>query len=179
MKFATPIIMLTAMSGAYSMIIKRDTPVKNVITNLAAAFDKLDTTVKAFDGNIQPVVDAADNIISLIASGQITANDAALIGLADTVTLLDSFKELDQSSKTLFNDVKGRVAEVEKAKQCDVTREKLDTINASSKELIGTILRKITVVYAKAQAQPYINHIESTLAQTQDLFAENNCVNAN
>ncbi|KAK9688624.1 hypothetical protein K7432_014348, partial [Basidiobolus ranarum] len=60
MKFATLITILAGISSAYSMVIKRDTPVKKVITDLTAAFDKLDAAAIAFDGNIQPVVNAAD-----------------------------------------------------------------------------------------------------------------------
>ncbi|OAQ22916.1 hypothetical protein K457DRAFT_130921 [Linnemannia elongata AG-77] len=178
MKFAIPITILAAISGAYSMVIKRDTPVKKVITDLTAAFDKLDAAANAFDGNFQPVVDATDYVISLIGSGQTTTEGAAVIGLGDAAALLDPVKELDNHVKTLFNDVKGRVDNAEKAKQCDVTREKLATVSSTGQKLIDTILGKVSSAFAKAQAKPYFDDIKNLLDQFQVLFAEGNCVNA-
>ncbi|KAK9763518.1 hypothetical protein K7432_009729 [Basidiobolus ranarum] len=178
MKFATLITILATISGAYSMVIKRDTPVKKVITDLTAAFDKLDTAAIAFDGNVQPVVNAADYVISLIGSGQTIAEGAAPIGLGDAATLLDPIKELDGHIKTFFNDLKGRVGDVGKAKQCDVALGKLGTINSTCQKLIGAIVDKVTSTFAKAQAKPYFDDIKNLLAQSQDLFVKGNCVNA-
>lgn len=178
MKFATPLTILAAISGAYSLVIQRDTTVKKVITDVTAALDDLDKAAKDFNGDIKPVVDAADKVITLITSGQTTADDAAPIGLGDAAGLLDPVKQLDNQAKTLFNDVKGRVGDVEKAGQCDVTREKLSTVNTAGTKLIDTILNKVTSTFAKAQAKPYVDDIKNLLSQSQDLFAEGSCVNA-
>ncbi|KAF9203724.1 hypothetical protein BGZ59_001475 [Podila verticillata] len=178
MKFATIITILAAISGAYSMVIKRDTPVKKVIIDLTAALGELDATANDFDGNIQPVVDAADHVISLIGSGQSTAEGAASIEFFDAVALLEPVKELDDHAKTFFNDVKDRVDDVRKAKQCGVIREKLGIVNTTGQKLVDTILNKVTSAQAQAQAKPYVDDIKSLLDKSQDLFVEGNCVNA-
>ncbi|KAG0360053.1 hypothetical protein BGX24_005644 [Mortierella sp. AD032] len=178
MKFATTINILAAISVVYSMVIKRDISVKKVITDLTAALDKLDAAAKAFDGNFQPVVDAADNIIYLIGSSQTTVEGAAPIDFDDAATLLNPVKRLDNHAKTLFEDNKNRVGDVEKAKQCDVAREKLSTVKTAGQKLIDAILNKVTSAYAKVKAKTYVDDFESILTQFQYLFAEGNCVNA-
>lgn len=178
MKFSTPLVVLATITGAYSLVIGRDTPVKKVINDVTDSLKALDTAANSFDGDIQPVVDAADGVINTINNGQQVADGAPPIGLGDAATLLDPVKALDAQAKTLFNDVKGRVPDVEKAKQCDVTREKLSTVNSTGTKLIDTILNKVSSTFAKKQAQPYVDDIKKVLSDAQDLFAEGNCVNA-
>ncbi|KAF9899230.1 hypothetical protein EC991_009276 [Linnemannia zychae] len=178
MKFATLFTILAAIPCAYSIVIKRDTPVKKAITDITAAFDKLDFAANGFNGDIQPVIDAADYVISLIASGQTVTDGAAPIGLGDASTLLNPFKELDNHAKALFDNIKGRVGDIEKAHQCGVTHEKLDIIRSTAQKLIDTIFSKVTSAFFKSQARPYTDDIKRILDQSQDLFAEGNCVNA-
>ncbi|KAK2596696.1 hypothetical protein QQS21_006211 [Conoideocrella luteorostrata] len=178
MKFTAPLTLLVAVSGAYSMVIERDTPVKQVITDVTGGVDKLDAAANNFSGDIKPVVEAAENLISLINNGQTVADGAAPIQLADAASLLQPVKDLDDHAKTLFNDVKGRVGDVEKAGQCDVTREKLGTVSTNGNKLIDSILNKVSSSFARAQAKPYTDDIKSLLQQAQDLFAEGKCVNA-
>lgn len=176
MKFTTPLTILAAISGAYSLVInKRATPIRQTILDVTASIDQLDAAVNAYNGDFKPVSDAIDDVISVIASGQAIVTGAAPIGLGDAATLLDPVKALENQAKVLLRDVKAHVDDVKAAKQCTNTLGKITTFNTTGQKLVNDIVDKISSAFGKAQAKLYADNIKNTLAQAQDLFEPSNC----
>ncbi|KAF5122580.1 hypothetical protein E5D57_013066 [Metarhizium anisopliae] len=178
MRFATPVTLLAAISGTCAMVIQRDNPLAKCINSVTSSLNKLDVATKSFNGDIQPVVEAADNVIATIQHGQMVTDGTPSIGLFSAAALLQPVQILDNRAKVLFVDVKGRVLDVQKAKKCDVTRAKLSTLNSVGHKLIDTILNKISSGFARNIARPFTDDIKGLLAKSLDLFEGARCVDA-
>jgi hypothetical protein len=177
MKFSAPITILAAISGACAMFAGADHPAQKIITDVTVAVGKLDEAVKAFSGVIQPVIDAADGVLASIVEGQKVADGIGPIELRDAILLYQPVRDLDIRVSGLFEDIKGRIGEVEKARQCDVTREKLTVIDTAGRKLMDTTLNKIQADIAKRVARPIVDNIKRTLTAAKGLFTNDHCVN--
>ncbi|EFY85948.1 hypothetical protein J3459_017592 [Metarhizium acridum] len=173
MKFAG--LALLAIPGAHALVLPRDNALPKCLNDVTASINHLDDAARSFDGNITPVVEATDGVTATIQRCQTIVDNSEPIGLSLAVALLKPVQDLDKRAKNLFNDVKDKVDDVKKARQCGVTRNKLGALSSVGRGLTQTIVNKISSGMAKNIAKRYAEEIEKLLAKSQDLFAVGHC----
>ncbi|KAF9426847.1 hypothetical protein BGZ94_005929 [Podila epigama] len=179
MKFPSPLLALAAATCAYSLAIKSPNAIVTVITDVTKSITELDLAANTYNGiDITPIVTAADKVILVIGTGQTVADALKTISILESSTLAQPIADLNVQAIKLYDDVKGRVAEVQAARQCALTREKLGAISTSGRKLIDTVIGKIESEPVKNIAKGYTDQIMNLLDQATELFSEKNCVDA-
>ncbi|OAA39425.1 Cell wall galactomannoprotein [Metarhizium rileyi] len=179
MKFTTSITILAGASGISAAALTMEPKtLAEVVNSVTSAISNLDTAARNFNGDIAPVIEAADKVIATIHLGQTMADAIPSIDLMSAMPLLEPVKSLESHAKALLDHVRSRVHDVEKAKRCEDTRSTLSVLNSSGRNLMDTIFNKIVDVLARNLALPLMDDIKALLAQALDLFAKGHCVDA-
>ncbi|KAG5984182.1 hypothetical protein E4U55_005795 [Claviceps digitariae] len=177
MKFANPFLALTAVSGAYCLVIPRDgTDVVGVLNGVQSAIDNLDNAVQGWTTDPEETLDASTKLIKTIKDGVKTADGSAPLNLIDAVMLLGPLHTLNTHAQALVDDLKAKKTQIESQGLCDAVRGQIDEMDTSSKELVDHTLSKIPQYVqsiGKGAAQPILD----TIGSAKDAFSEENCGN--
>ncbi|KID86181.1 cell wall protein [Metarhizium guizhouense ARSEF 977] len=174
MKFAA--LALLALSGTHALILPRgDHTLANCLNDVTSAITKLDAEAKAFEGTIQPVVNATDAVTDNIKTCQTIVDNSQPIGLSGALDLLKPVQEMDKRARNLLDAVKEKVDAVKKAKQCGLTRQKLGALCTAGRTLTQSICNKISNGMAKSIAKRHAGKIENLLTQSQEMFEPGKC----
>lgn len=176
MKFTTSITLFSVISGAFGLVIERDlATVKKVTADVQAGIDDLGAAAKAFNGDIQPIAEAAAKLITTIKSGTTTVAASSNLSVGDALALVDGTKNLQAHSQALVDQFKARKGDIQKAKQCEVTKATITEINTDSQALIKAIVSKVPP-FAQGIAAKQSQGIINVLNDAQNSFA--NCQDA-
>ncbi|KFG81374.1 hypothetical protein MANI_016344 [Metarhizium anisopliae] len=178
MKFAA--LALLALSGTHAVILPRDRPhnLAKCLNDVTGSITKLDTETKAFESTIQPVVNATDAVTANIQTCQNIVDNSDPIGLSGALELLKPVQEMDKSAKKLLEAVKEKVDAVKKAKQCGLAREKIGALCTAGRALTQSICNKISHSMARNIAKRHAAKIENILTQSQEIFEQGKCDDA-
>lgn len=175
MKFAA--LALLALSGTHAVILPRDRPhnLAKCLNEVTSTITKLDTETKAFEGTIQPVVNATDAVTANIQTCQTIVDNSDPIGLSGALELLKPVQEMDKSARKLLEAVKEKVDAVKKAKKCGLAREKIGALCTAGRALTQSICNKISHSMARNIAKRHAAKIENLLTQSQENFDTGKC----
>lgn len=178
MHFSAPLILITAITGAHSLVVQRDAAaILGVFKNVQTDIDGLDSAVKAWTSDPAPVLDGSNKLVATITKGTTTVKGSAELSLSDATGLLGPVKTLKEHAQTLVNDLKGKKDVVQKGGLCDAVSGQVSSIGDKSKQLIDATVSKVPEAaqnIAKEQAQGFID----ILNDAKTAFSPANCKNA-
>jgi len=104
MKFTTPILALAL--GAQASLVERDlATIQKVLSDISSQVNSLDTAVKAFSGDAQPLISASTTLLSTIQSGTSTVQKQDVLSLLDASTVAQSVTTLNSSVAAVVSDL--------------------------------------------------------------------------
>ena len=171
-------VILATLGTASALAVPRDLKaVQGALTTVQNDIDGLDSAVKSFNGNADPVVQASDKLIATIKKSDGDVGASGNLDLSGALGLTSSVSTLKNHAQTLANDLTSRKDAIQQAGQCDLTRQKITDINSASQDLISTVVSKVPAA-AKGIAQKMAGGITDVLSKAQDSFSPENCRNA-
>ncbi|KAG5915721.1 hypothetical protein E4U53_004430 [Claviceps sorghi] len=176
MKFANMLALFAAITGTSALAMeKRNTPVRKVIVDVTTGISDLYECVKAFDGDMDPVVRASDRLCEIIQHGQEVTDRAEAIELSDSYSLAEPVKALDSKAKMLFKTLMHKTNEVRSVRACAKTREKLTTISKLSFKLIDTIVDKQVAPIARGASKRITEAMKKKFRILLEAYNQQNC----
>ncbi|KAG5927214.1 hypothetical protein E4U42_002442 [Claviceps africana] len=176
MKFASPLLVLTAVSGAYSLVVPRDgKDTIEVLNRVQAAIDGLDDAVQDWTTDPTKTLEASNKLIGRLDNGTASVKAGPSMNLFDAVILLEPMATLKMHAQTLVDDMCAKKQKIESQGLCDAVRSQIDEIDTSSKSLVDATISKIpdyVQAIAKFAAQPIMDSID----MAKQAFSEKNCV---
>lgn len=158
---------------------KRDVAtIQTVITNAQTALAKLDTTVKAFNGqDFQQLATDAGNLKNVLTQGTQQIQATTPISANDAVSLQGSLGPVQTAAMSLSTDLAAKKTQVEQASLCDVVFSQTKDIGSAAKGLIDATVQK-----TPAEIQQIAGQLTAQFTQQLDNvsnnFATGNCTNA-
>lgn len=150
------------------------------MTDLTKSIRQLDKAFIDFrddNAHIEPVIKAADHVIATIGNGQKVADQLDPIEIKDAIPLVKPVRNLNTWVKKLLGDMKIRRLQIQTAKACTITHEKVHELNHGSQKLIDTVHGKLKAALARAAAKPFIDGIKKLLDESEAAFSAERCVN--
>ncbi|WPH04785.1 Cell wall galactomannoprotein [Acrodontium crateriforme] len=167
-------VALLAASVAGELTARDLGAVENVITQVTANVEALDTAVNSFNGSIQSVVAASETLISSITNGTQTVDDSSQLSSEDAYNLLSPIYTLQTKGEALASDLKCQRPAIEKSSLCSQTREQVTKINTVSQALVKAAIAKIPNGLQSMSTQ-LSQSLTDELNSVQDYFSESNC----
>lgn len=159
-------------------ILERDVAtITGAVEAVGQGIEKLDSAVKSFSGNVKPVQDAADKLLSTLKDGESKVKGSDKLSLTDALALQEPVKGLQSKSESLVSSLKSRKPEVEKGGLCGLIREQLGSINSGSLALIKAVVDKVPKE-AQPIAEGLAGGLKKVLNDANTEFNENNCKNS-
>lgn len=181
MKFSAVTVACLA-TGVYSLsaeppahVLARDiAAITGVFAAVSKELEKLDSAVKGFSGDVKPVQDSADKLISAFQDGEAKVMGSGMLTLADALGLQEPVKGLQSQSEALVSDLKSRKSEIEKGGHCDLVRQKVSSINAGSMGLTKAVIGKVPTE-AQPIAESLASGVKKVLSDAASEFSKENC----
>lgn len=151
--------------------------INGALSAIQNSTDDLAAVVKTFDGNLQPVFEASNTLITIVNNGTTIVDDSRSLAYSDVVKLRPQVHGLKDHAQILSDDLLAKRSEIQKAKGCDFTRVQIQNVKNASNVLIEALINKIVPVLkglAKKEAQGFTE----ILQKTEDDFSGSNCVDA-
>lgn len=121
MRLASAVAIASIVTGAYSFIIARAAKaIRGVISTVQADVDGLDSAIKDWTTDPEPILDASNKLSAAIKDSSVTVKSSQSLSLNDAVTLLGPVEKLTAHVKTLLDDLKGKKDLIQKNGFCDV-----------------------------------------------------------
>ncbi|KAJ3548451.1 hypothetical protein NM208_g998 [Fusarium decemcellulare] len=156
-------------------LVERDVAtVTEVLSDVGSGIDKLDSTVKSLPGDPDPVVDAAESLVSVINDGKAKVDKSDDLSLADALALQDPVQDLTKKAETLTENLKAKRSGIQEAGLCSTTRSQVSDINEASQKLIDSVVSKVPEA-AQSIAKDLASDLTNVLNEAQDAFSESNC----
>lgn len=175
MRFTTPLSLICLVTSAYSYVVERDLKtVETVLADVQGDIDNLDTTVKAFNGDPEPVRSASSELINTINDGTAKVKATSDLSLSDTIALLGPVDELKEHAQTLVDDLKAKRPAVQDGKLCGDVRQQITSIKKASQGLTEAIVSKVPQS-AKNIARDKANEVNEVLAEAEEAYSPANC----
>ncbi|KAJ3498752.1 hypothetical protein NLG97_g872 [Lecanicillium saksenae] len=138
MRFSTTIAMAAMANGAFGAL------VDVVVAAVGAAADDtgaLNKAVLAFNGDIDPVVNAAAKLITDVTNGKknVDATPGPPLDEDGVFAVVGVITPLNQNSQDLVASLKARKPDVEKGGYCELVQKQSQTIYTVSTALINTV----------------------------------------
>ncbi|KJZ77669.1 hypothetical protein HIM_02846 [Hirsutella minnesotensis 3608] len=184
MKFSAVTLACLA-TGAYSYIAEPPTKVyerdiatvTGAISAVGQGIDSLDSAVKGFSNDPQPVKDAADKLIATLKDSTTKVQGSDKLTLADALGLQDPVKSLQTKSEALVSELKARKQTIQKGGFCDLVRQQVNDISSNSDLLIKATVSKVPAE-AQAIAENLAAGIKKVLGDANTEFNKDNCKSA-
>ncbi len=168
MKFLSAVVATCFATGAWSSAnnaVKRDRQlIDDILTQNLADVAALQEAADNFSGDEGPLVEAADTFIQNLIDAIPQVNDSDELSLDDTLAISPKVGTLITASQGLVDTFKERLPDVEEVSQCDLVREKLESISTNSQALIEAITDKVADI-AKAIAEQLAEQLVAILNQ--------------
>ncbi|KAG5931938.1 hypothetical protein E4U59_007815 [Claviceps monticola] len=178
MKFTRLTLIVTSVSGAYSLVVFRGaSTVFDVLKGVQSAIDDLDTAVNNWTVDPATTFKASNKLIGTINNSTESLRGCAKSNFLEALELLAPVGTLNTHAQNLVDDLKAKKKQIEDQGLCDIVRNQINEMDSGSKDLVETTVSKIPVLLqgiGRIASQPIIDSIESA----KDNFSSNNCVNA-
>ncbi|KAG6008166.1 hypothetical protein E4U21_004924 [Claviceps maximensis] len=179
MKFANPLLILTAIYGAYSLVVPRDgTDIIDVLQGVQSAIDDLDSAVQGWTTDPTNTLSASKKLIETINNGTKTVNKSESLNFLDALILLWPVANLKTHAQILVDDLTAKKTQIESQGLCDAVLDQINQIDSGSKSLVHNTVSKIPEFeqgIGKGATQPILDAIDGA----KDEYSEKNCVNKN
>ncbi|KAF5008737.1 hypothetical protein FDECE_4974 [Fusarium decemcellulare] len=149
--------------------------VTEVLSDVGSGIDKLDSAVKSLPGDPDPVVNAAESLVSVINDGKSKVDKSDDLSLSDALGLQDPVQDLTKKAETLTDNLKSKKSGIQDAGLCSTTRSQISDINEASQKLIDSVVSKVPEA-AQSIAKDLASDLTNVLNEAQDAFSESNCV---
>jgi hypothetical protein len=174
MKFSQLTVLFLA-SVVSAAVLPRDLQAfQNVLAAVQTDTDELDAAVNAYNGNVTPVSDRADDLIATIDNGNGQLVGQPQLSLSDTLILNDDVTDFKAHARTLVDDLKAKRGQVIADGHCALVRDKISDISDSANTLIDTIVSKVDPA-AKSIAEGQARDIRAILQDAADAYNTANC----
>ncbi|RDA95003.1 hypothetical protein CP533_0134 [Ophiocordyceps camponoti-saundersi (nom. inval.)] len=164
------LILVSLATGAFAGIKE----IQEAIGNCGKGIEGLDSALKGFSGNPEPIKDAASKLVSTLQESKAVAEKSEKLELADALGLQAPVQGLQASSKELVSHLKLGKPMIEKGGYCKLVRENLAAVNSGS---LGFM--KAVVALVPADAQPIADKLaaplKKNLEEAAQEFSESNC----
>ncbi|KAM3477755.1 hypothetical protein MY8738_006301 [Beauveria namnaoensis] len=187
MKFSLATVALFAGAQAFvatpverspPTLVERDLPtVTSVLADVKTGFSNLQKAAADFNGDPQPLKNEAADVISKVEAGTTAITNMTPLTVNECLSLVGPSNELAKQGEALSQELQGRKADVQTAKECDTVRDFLNQGVTDAEALIAALKSKSpTAVQGVVQTQG--NKITKPLKEAQAAFAGGNCKNA-
>ncbi|RCI16859.1 hypothetical protein L249_1774 [Ophiocordyceps polyrhachis-furcata BCC 54312] len=148
--------------------------IKQAVGNCGKGIEALDSSLKGFSGNPQPIKDAAAKLVSILKESKAVAEKSDKLSLSDALGLQEPVQGLQASSKELVSHLKLGKPMIEKGGYCKLVRENLGEVNSGSLAFMKAVVEKVPT-----DAQPIADKLAAPLKQNLEEaakeFSESNC----
>lgn len=177
--FVTFALGAVVLAEEWDPLPKRDVAtIQNVIMQASTALTKLDTTVKAFDGqNFQTLATDAQSLKTVLQSSTSQIQATSPISAQDAVTLQSSLSPVQQTGQSLVTDLKAKKSQVEQASLCSMVQQQTMDIGSAANGLIQATVQKVPAELQTIAGQ-LTSQFTSQLNDVSLEFAPGNCTNA-
>lgn len=159
-------------------LVERDLPtVTSVLAGVQQGFNDLQKAAEEFNGDAEPLKNTANSVIATVEAGTKSFNEMTPLTVSECLKLVGPSNDLAKQGDALAQELKSRIADVEKAKECDTVRGFLDKGVTDASALIAALKAKVpSSVQGIVQQQG--DKITNTLKDAQTAFAGDKCTNA-
>lgn len=147
---------------------------QDVLAAVETDTDELDAAVNAYNGNVTPVSDRADDLIATIDTGNGQLTGQPQLSLSDTLILNSDVTDFKEHAQTLVDDLKAKRDQVITDGHCGLVRDKIADISDSANTLIDTIVSKVDPA-AESIAEEQAADIRAILQEAADAYNTANC----
>lgn len=158
---------------------KRDvTTIQNVIMQASTALMKLDTTVKAFNGqDFSALAADAMNLKMVLQSGSTQIQSTSSISANEAVTLQGTLGPVQTVAQSLVTDLKDKKPQIQQASLCSLIQQQTNDIGMAATSLIQATVMKVPQELQTVAGQ-LTSQFTGQLNDASLEFAPGNCTNA-
>ncbi|OAR03090.1 hypothetical protein LLEC1_07469 [Akanthomyces lecanii] len=151
--------------------------VTSVLADVTTGFNNLQQAAADFNGDAAPLKNEAASVISKVEAGTTAISNMKPLTVGECLALVGPSNDLAKQGDDLAKELESRIADVEKAKECDTVRGFLDKGVTDATALVAALKAKSpTAVQGIVQAQG--NKIIDSLKKAQAAFTTDKCVDA-
>ncbi|PHH88924.1 hypothetical protein CDD83_6886 [Cordyceps sp. RAO-2017] len=148
--------------------------VTGAIEDVGKDIDGLGSALQGFKSDPQPVKDAADKLIGTLGDSKSKVDGSDKLTLADALGLQEPVKALQTKSEELVKGLKGGKTRIQDGGYCKLVREKVNSIDKGSNDLIDSVVSKVPES-AQDIAKSLASGLQKVLAEAKTEFNEQNC----
>lgn len=158
---------------------KRDVAtIQNVIMQANTALTKLDTTVKAFNGqDFSALAADAANLKTVLQSSTTQIQGTSAISAQDAITLQSSLSPVQTAGQSLVADLKAKKPQIQQASLCSVVQQQTTDIGTAANGLLQATVMKVPTELQTVATQ-LTSQFSAQLSDASLEFAPGNCTNA-
>ncbi|GAB0137077.1 hypothetical protein EsDP_00005360 [Epichloe bromicola] len=151
-------------------------PILDVLASVQKNIDGLDAAVKGWTCNPGPVLRASYGLVGTIKSGTKAVSGHDKLTLSESLGLLKPVQDLRAHAQALVDDLGARKPQIQADYECDVVRQTIADIAASSQALVDATVSKVPD-NAKDIARKQAQGVTDVLNGAKAAFDQANCVN--
>lgn len=166
-----------AVSAFANEIFSRDLDtIKGVLSNVGTNLAGLSTAVKAFNGNPEDLLKAANALQAALDDGKAKVDPTGQLSFTEAIGLQGPVGDLQKQGDALLADFKAAKDKIAGAGLCTVTLDQVTIVNKKSNDLINTIVSKVPEA-AQGIAKNLSAGLIKDLQDAQDTYSGDNCKN--
>lgn len=166
-------VVLSIATSALGAIVARDAATVNgVIDTAGKDIQALTEAVSAYSGDKDPLVKAADKLVSDLKAGKQKVSGSGDLGLSDAALLAGPVQKLAGDGSKLTDALKAKKSEVEKAGECKLVQTQISDIYNASNDLIDTVVGLVSDEAAKPVAEKLAGQLTTVLDDAKSAFAQ-------
>jgi hypothetical protein len=148
--------------------------VSSAINDIKGSIERLDASVRAFDGDMATIQTDADNLVSTIETCTDQIDDSEDISIGDALGLSGAVLSLTSCGQNLISDLISRREVFETSMVCNTLESTMMAVNDATIKLTDSFTEKLPD-FAESGAQDFINTLLSALADGVYEFSDVNC----
>lgn len=177
--FATLALGAVVLADEWDPLPKRDVAtIQNVIMQANTALTKLDTTVKAFNGqDFTALATDAANLKTVLQSSTTQIQGTSAISTQDAITLQSSLGPIQTVGQSLVTDLKAKKPQIQQASLCSVVQQQTNDIGTAANGLLQATVSKVPMELQTVATQ-LTSQFSAQLSDASLEFSPGNCTNA-
>lgn len=176
---ATLALSALAFADEWDPLPKRDVAtIQGVITQASSALTKLDTTVKAFNGqDFAALANDAGNLKMVLQQSATQIQATSPITAQEAITLQSSLGPIQTVGQSLVADLKAKKPQIQQASLCAVVQQQTADIGSAANGLLQATVMKVPAELQQVAGQ-LTSQFSQQLSDSALEFAPGNCTNA-
>lgn len=177
--FVTLALGAVVLADEWDPLPKRDVAtIQNVIMQASTALTKLDTTVKAFNGqDFTALATDAQGLKTVLQTGTTQVQGTTAISAQDAISLQSSLTPVQTAGQNLITDLKSKKQQIQQASLCSIIQQQTTDIGSAASGLINAVVMKVPTELQTVAAQ-LTGQFTGQLNDASLEFAPGNCTNA-